>query len=116
MISATMVSGKVISCEGSAASRRRMVEYWLWSATHMSTGFGEFTNGSQNCLKTGGRDACHRVAEAITRARPTSANASILPTVKIRFVRGSTESVELGWDLMTSEPLLGDSSEVAGRP
>ena len=72
MIRATMLSGKVISCEGSAASRWRMVENWLWSATQMSAGFGELMNGSQNCFRTGGREICHAVAAAITTtAKPS---------------------------------------------
>src|SRR5271156_6566399 len=113
MMSATMLSGKVIWCEGSAASRRRMVEYWLWSATHMSTGFGEYTNGSQNCLSTGGREKCHSVAAAITIVSAPSANACILRAGKFRFVRGTSGSVATGGALTVSALSLDNSRETA---
>src|ERR1700722_14566004 len=112
MMSATMVSGKGISCEGSAAARKRMVEYWLWSATQMSTGFGEFTNGSQNCFRTGGPDARHSAAEATASVSAASASAGTLRSRKFRFDRGTTGSVATGCALRASDASLGNSSEV----
>src|SRR5580704_8450742 len=116
MISATIVSGSVISCEGSAASRSRMVEYWLWSATHMSTGFGEFTKGSQNCFKTGGWVTCHSAAVAITSVRPISATAGFLSARKVGRDRVTTGSVATGGALRASDASLGNTREVTGGP
>src|SRR5271156_1749229 len=114
MISATIRSGNVISCEGSAASLSRMVEYWLWSATHMSTGFGEFTKGSQNCFRTGGWDTCHSAAAAITSVRVTTASAGFLRARKVGSDRGTSGSVTTGCALRASDASLGNASEVTG--
>src|SRR3984885_253238 len=94
-----------------------MLEYWLWSATHMSTGFGEFTNGSQNCLNTGGRDTCHTAVAAITSVSPANASAGVLRARKIRFDGGTTGSVATGCAFRASDASFGSASDVtAGGP
>src|SRR5579872_908748 len=61
MITVTMVSGRVISFCGSAASRSRMFAYCTWSAIQNSAGSGDFTKGAQNCRKIVGRDPRHQM-------------------------------------------------------
>src|ERR1700722_3711863 len=93
-----------------------MVEYWLWSATHMSTGFGEVMNGSQNCFKTGGRDTRHSAIEAIASVSAISATAGILRAIRFRFGCRTSAGVAAVWALRRSAS-PGISREVtAGGP
>src|ERR1700730_2342623 len=116
MMMVTMLSVSVVSCCGSAASRRRMVEYWLWSAMQNSTGSGDVTNGSQNCFRAGGREAYQSTVEAMPSASRASTYRGFLPATKIRFERGAVGTVEARRTTVVSEGMLGNSSEVAGKP
>src|SRR5271155_2377990 len=117
MITGTMLSASVVSRSGLAASRNRMVAYWFWSAMQKRTGSGDVTNGSQNCFKIEGRDTRQTVAAVIaTSANTASANANLLSRMKLRIERGGTGTVEAEWTLVVSEPLLGNSGAVPGKP
>ena len=81
----------------------------------MSTGFGEFTNGSQNCFKTGGRDTRQSAVEAIASVSATSANAGIRRALKLRFDGGTSASVGAVWTLMRSAASPEISREVTAE-
>src|SRR6202021_2225240 len=116
----TMLSLKVISRCGSAASRRRIVEYWLWSAMQNNTGSEDFTNGSQNCLSAGGLDANHAAVEAPASNSRSTAIAGFPPlsTGCLRRDAGGRTSVGcikgISSARVASSAGLADSPE--GRP
>src|SRR5579863_974253 len=84
MMTVTMLSGRVVSRWGSAASWSLMLAYCGWSARQKSVGSGEFTNGCQNCRTTVGRGSRKTAAaQILTR---TSGSA-----VTIRRVLARTE-------------------------
>src|ERR1700680_3854823 len=93
MIMVTMLSLRVVSRCGSAASRNRIVEYWRWSAMQNSTGSGDFTNGCQNCGSAEGRMAYQMAVAKSASAKVPSAN-NVVRVVKIRLAARGSETLE----------------------
>src|SRR6201993_2199275 len=116
MMIVTMLSLSVISRCGSAASRSRSVEYWIWSAMQNSTGSDDFTNGSQNSFSAGGRDANQIAAEAPATKSSTNATLGLQSARTDRPVRAAEDCAAAGRMGVASPPPLSASTPFADNP
>src|SRR5579863_640833 len=118
MMTVTMLSGRVVSRWGSAASCSRMLAYCGWSARQKSVGSDEFTNGCQNWRTTVERGS-RKAAQALTRVRIRAAIiARVLARADTRldlktrgFAGAATDSV-----LSRASSLAGDAVAASGKP